>query len=382
MIKRVVVSNFKSLGTVSVDLGPITVLIGRSGTGKTNFVQSLQFLRDFLLGDQTVTNRLGGWPAILPAGRKFPLSMTFIINFEIPGVTGEYHYELEFNCQAGNPGRMHKEFLSLGGTTLFHQESGKWVEPPKVIPLPNPGSPSLGAITGIQEIAIAQVFLTEGIGCYSFGENAMLTTGNQAEAGRGFGDKGTNYVRAFAGIVNNLQALSHWKEIVASLHQLNRSVKSVELHAPDRGKIVVGHAAGDSSLVLDLSQESEGFRRFFAHLIALYQSPSKQLLVFEQPETGIHPGALAMLADEFKECASSGEAQTSSGRGQIILTTHSPELLNRFDPNDVRLVEMENFITAISPVSPEQIEAIQEDLLQTGELLTTDPARPAIPANV
>ena len=49
MLKRVHVRNFKSLGDVTVDLEPVTVLIGRSGTGKTNFVEALRFLRDSLL---------------------------------------------------------------------------------------------------------------------------------------------------------------------------------------------------------------------------------------------------------------------------------------------------------------------------------------------
>ena len=38
MLKRVHITNFKSLADVVVDLEPLTVLIGRSGTGKTNFV--------------------------------------------------------------------------------------------------------------------------------------------------------------------------------------------------------------------------------------------------------------------------------------------------------------------------------------------------------
>ena len=48
MIKRIRICNFKSLGDVTVDLEPITALIGCSGTGKTNFVEALRFLRDFL----------------------------------------------------------------------------------------------------------------------------------------------------------------------------------------------------------------------------------------------------------------------------------------------------------------------------------------------
>jgi AAA ATPase domain len=46
MIHRFRVRVFKSIADVDVDLSPVTVLVGRSGTGKSNFVQALRFLRD------------------------------------------------------------------------------------------------------------------------------------------------------------------------------------------------------------------------------------------------------------------------------------------------------------------------------------------------
>ncbi len=44
MIHRFRVQNFKSLIDVSVDLEPMTVLVGKSGTGKSNFVEAIQTL--------------------------------------------------------------------------------------------------------------------------------------------------------------------------------------------------------------------------------------------------------------------------------------------------------------------------------------------------
>ncbi len=103
-------------------------------------------------------------------------------------------------------------------------------------------------------------------------------------------------------------------------------------------------------------------------MLALYQRPSKQTLLFEHPEDSIHPGALSLLAEEFN--AAPGE-----GRGQVILTTHSPDFLDHFAAEQVRVVELDELQTRIGPVSDEQREAIQEKLLEPGELLTVDPAR-------
>lgn len=103
-------------------------------------------------------------------------------------------------------------------------------------------------------------------------------------------------------------------------------------------------------------------------MLALYQNPSKQTLIFEHPETGLHPGALESLAEEFKDCA-------EDGRGQVILTTHSPQLLDYFQAKFIRVVDIDHQQTRIGPLAPEQLESVKEHLLFPGELLTVDPAR-------
>ena len=172
-----------------------------------------------------------------------------------------------------------------------------------------------------------------------------------------------------------MQDLNVRKSIVDSLQRINPSVASVELDSiqqPQRA--IVGHKFNEKTLALELSQESDGFRRFYAHLLALYQTPPKQTLIFEHPEDGIHPGALALLAEEFRSAP-------SNDRGQVILTTHSPQLLDHFDAEQIRVVEIDGFETRIGPMSTEQQAALQDDLLDSGELLTVDPARIKSPAS-
>src|SRR5580704_436854 len=65
MIKQIRIQNFRSLVDVTVDLDPLTVLIGRSGTGKSNFVQAIRFLRD-LLTARSVNDGSGLWARLFP----------------------------------------------------------------------------------------------------------------------------------------------------------------------------------------------------------------------------------------------------------------------------------------------------------------------------
>lgn len=130
----------------------------------------------------------------------------------------------------------------------------------------------------------------------------------------------------------------------------------------------MSHKATGKLFELNLQQESDGFRRFYAHLLALYQSPPKLTLIFEEPENAIYPGALSLLADEFR-------AAPRENRGQVIITTHNPTLLDSFDVDNIRVVEMRDGKTLIGPVSKEQTAAVKDRLLTTGDLLKIDQPR-------
>jgi predicted ATPase len=373
MIKHIRIVNFKSLGDVSVDLDPVTVLIGQSGTGKSNFVEAIRFFRDYLrFGNDTFLADRGGWQGILPATATKPVTLSIGLRFDVPGIREEYEYWLRFEQPQQGPSappQFKEEGLKLGGRGLFHQSQGEWIQPPKVVSPPRAGSLVLGSLTGLPEVSRAHLVLSTGIGCYAFPDTVLLGPGSiQGTEQTGLADSGENFIQAFGAIVNNLQAWQYPLEIVAALRRLTASLKSVDLEMPQKNRIALSHDLEGNALVFRLHQQSEGFRRLLAHLIALYQSPPKQTLVFEEPEKGIHPGVLAVLAEEFLTCP-------SQGRGQVILTTHSPELLNRFEPEMLRVVEIQNYVTRIGPLVQDQLSSVREKLLQPGELLTVDPAR-------
>jgi predicted ATPase len=375
MINRLRVQNFKSIIDVTVDLSPVNVLVGKSGTGKSNFIQSLRLLRDVLSAQpQSLQVLHQQWAQFRPAAMSEG-TISFELEFSIAGIDERFKYQLSLWQQMGQLPT--EERLTLGDRCLFHQALGgqpqhgpKWVVEPATLPALQPGPIALGRIPSISDVVIAFTAVTSGIGCYGFSDT-VLCTGNQQphQFTTGLDDTGTNFLTVLKDIVSNLQDFRVRKSIVGALQRLNPSVSSVELdNIQQPQRVVVGHKFDAKTLSLDLSQESDGFRRFYAHLLALYQRPPKQTLMFEHPEDGIHPGALALLAEEFK-------LAPQQGRGQVILTTHSPKLLDHFDAEQIRVVELDGFKTRIGPVSDEQKEAIHDHLLDPGELLTVDPAR-------
>src|SRR5216117_3903988 len=96
MIKRVQIQNFRSLVNVTVHLDPLTVLIGRSGTGKSNFVQAIRFLRDCLNTRNMNAGALGGAnPVLHVAHQKEPLD--YNLRFSIAGIGESFEYGLRVN---------------------------------------------------------------------------------------------------------------------------------------------------------------------------------------------------------------------------------------------------------------------------------------------
>lgn len=369
MIHRFRVENFKSIVDVDVDLSPITVLVGKSGTGKSSFVQALRFLRDVLLSKPTLHQ---SWHELRPV-MALDATTRFCVQFSVAGIDEEFRYELSIGN--GGPAQPpESERLTLGTRCLFHQVkavrgAAKWEVEPELIQVPTPGAIALGRIPSISEIVIAFTALTSGIGCYMFSDRVLCQAIGENQPTRGLADDARNFLDALKDLLSNLQDLKVRKSIVAALQRVNASISSVELNDIQKPtKVVVGHRFDGKTLALDLSQESDGFRRFYAHLLAVYQQPPKQTLIFEHPEDGIHPGALSLLAEEF-------QAAPDAGRGQVILTTHSPKLLDYFDVEQIRAVELAGLETRIGFISAEQKEAIRDRLLEPGELLTVDPAR-------
>lgn len=365
MIKQIRIQNFRSLVDVTVDLDPLTVLIGRSGTGKSNFVQAIRVLRDSLNSRQMNANALGGAHRVLHVDHlDQPLNYNF--HFSIVGIDDSFEYGLRFIPASSN---VLEEYLKLGPKPLFHQSHGKWAHAPEVLPLPPPQAIMLGAIPGLQESTFAYVALRSGIGCYDFPGEVLAGQGNQGNpAVYGFADRGDNYLLVSERILSDLGKAHSWKQMAQSMRAVNRAAHSLTLNAPNPDRLDIGYRLNGRLLAFDVRQESEGLRRYLAHMLAMYQNPSKQTLLFEHPESGLHPGALESLAYEFKACA-------RDGRGQVILTTHSPQLLDYFPAESLRVVDIENLETRIGPVAPEQMESLRERLLQPGELLTVDPAR-------
>jgi predicted ATPase len=95
----------------------------------------------------------------------------------------------------------------------------------------------------------------------------------------------------------------------------------------------------DSDYPFRAHQLSDGTLRFMCLATALLQPLRPATMLFDEPELGLHPYALTLLGNLFKQAA---EAYGSSVRKQVIISTQSAALLSEFAPEDVIIVERHN----------------------------------------
>src|SRR4051794_3211345 len=83
-LQRVRIRGYKSIAFCDVKLDPLTILVGRNASGKSNFLDALAFVRDAIATNITeATNRHGGWHSVLS---RFSLSgeIAFELDMSLP----------------------------------------------------------------------------------------------------------------------------------------------------------------------------------------------------------------------------------------------------------------------------------------------------------
>ena len=116
----------------------------------------------------------------------------------------------------------------------------------------------------------------------------------------------------------------------------------------------------------DASQLSDGTLRMLGILTAIHQRPAPPLIAIEEPELTVHPGAVAVLADELVDAAH---------RTQMLVTTHSPDLVARMPLDSLRVVEMTAEGTKVGRVSEHQVDAVNDKLFSPGDLIRIEGLR-------
>jgi predicted ATPase len=394
LIRRVRLRNFRSIAYCDVELEPLTVLVGRNGSGKSNFVDALALVRETLRHsfDWGVGYR-GGFHAarFLGADESDPISIELDLEFR-DGRRGLYGLDihdprthrqyrarewlkiyrgedllLEFLVKDDRLTTwfVHEGFASVpvaqgpGRVAVFTREN---------VPPAAPDRPYLSTIAVVPN-ARDVYYALQGIASYNLEPRAMRLAWSEGGGKDLLEPHGSN----IAGVLERLQSEqpeTMAERVNAYLQYIAPSIDEVRSERLDSFTVLAFYQK-----ILNRREKlsplmvSDGTLRALGCLVAVAQQadwgPPIRLVAIEEPEDAIHPAALAGLMAAFDE---------ATVEKQVILTTHSPALLDRMDLESHRLLVVETGPdgTRITPPDRGSLKSVQEKLTTFGELLSYD----------
>jgi predicted ATPase len=392
-ITRVWARNFKSIRELDLELGPLTVLVGPNASGKSNVLDVLRFISDALRRslDAAVTTRQGigavrrttrkGRPPDVEVGFRaergtFRFDYSFVLGSRSEGL---YYVKREYGVVT--PSDRGEEPID------FEIRDGRLVKPQ--VPDGEPFETSELALPSLRHILFwhpvesggrryratrTSIDVTNVLNFFGLMQFYRLFPDDMREPRKPMNslllaEDGSN----LASVLREMKRRRspYLGEIKSTLGQVVSGLTDVDVKQAG-GFFVVkmqhsGANGGGAGSTFDLSQESDGTVRLLGLLTALYQERPGSLMGIEEPGLTIHPGAQAVLADVMIEAAS---------RTQVLVTTHSPDLIDRLPIESLRAVQIQDGCTKVGQVSDTQVEAVRDGLFTSGELHSMEGLEP------
>jgi predicted ATPase len=325
-LDTITVKGFKSIASIEkLKLGAINVVIGPNGSGKSNFIGVFSFLhaiREAHLQDYVL--KAGGAEKVLHFGSKVTKSLQLHISFQ----EGVNQYELSLTPTQSDE-------LVPATEMVYFWDKQKYPNGPY-----GQGVSRIGKEAGIsapkgQPIAAYVRSHLDRWRLYHVHDTSSSSPMKKTAD--------VNDNRFLRSDGSNLAPFLYYlrEKHTASYSLIRRTVQRVtpffddfqlEPQKLNPGKILLEWKHIGSEGYFDASSFSDGTLRFIA-LTTLFLQPEAyrpSVILVDEPELGLHPYAITMLASLVKQAAT---------KTQVIVSTQSPLLLDHFAPEDVLVAD-------------------------------------------
>jgi predicted ATPase len=368
MITKLRIQNFKCLRDVTIELGGLTVLIGLNDSGKSSILEAIH-----LLGETTRQSfrKIFQGPLALDkvVWRREP---SRVVEWSLAGSSGEAAFSYDLGLREG---RIEAERLTASGEAavtwvpgmgweLRDEGGSERVE--------FPGTEMSGVFVACARKRASPMQLAEAIrstGRYRLDPDSLRMPAIPT-AGAVLSPTGDNLAAVLDGLISGPDR----RAVVALESALNEAIPTLNgLSVPPAPggrpgeKVIEFVLAGNGKRPITIPCElaSDGAMLLTAFLTLAY-SDSPDLLLIKEPENGLHPARLKDVVMLLRKIAS---GEIGNRPRQVVLTTHSPLLLNFAKPEEVRIVRRDlETGTTVTPM--DQIEGIGSllDEFGVGEL--------------
>src|SRR5258708_2715354 len=344
----ITIKGFKSIASIDkLALRPINVLIGANGSGKSNFIGVFDFLHEIREGRlRDYVLKSGGAEKILHFGSKTTKEIYFDMSF----ANGKYHYGLGLAPTAadglypseesfkGNDGAIDRRRTSFLPAELRGQEA----------------SISHNRHTGVAKLVRDRISLWRLYHLHDTSATSPMRKTTKVDDNRFLRPDGAN-LAAFLYYLQEKRGDSY-SLIVRTVQRVAPFFADFRLdplrREPDDIKLEWRHKRSDQ--YFNASSLSDGTLRFMA-LATLFLQPREyrpSVIIVDEPELGLHPYAIGMLAALIHQ---------ASVDSQVIVSTQSSLLLDYFKPEDVLVADLVDGGTQLTRLKPKQLSKWLKD---------------------
>jgi predicted ATPase len=413
MVTQLRIQNFKSLRDVTLDLQRVNLLIGPNNCGKTNVLKALKFFSEFLSGKSISKKQMLTLPYQPVANKEQPLLLTLQTTYSNnywgslqigPQITSENYPYYTIVAGADNDKKGYKgnlfniknleKYFTDFEAAYFGREQGS-IEIPdnyKLDRLPSQyggfyfkkvdetrtysnnvlvpvnidsnynyyDSYAKRAFTAIEKISIYRPDPTKLLGPYPVvnEESVVEDASNLVAFLQVMRNK---HHKVYERIEEDLHRfVPEFKTISFDIVEVDKN-HSIRLQYPDKSFAKIG-LLDNQERTFWSEDLSEGILYFLSLLAIIHQPNPPKLLLLEEPEKGIHPRRIREVLDLIFELAEEKDIQ-------VIMTTHSPLVVDRFSdmPESVFILEKPENETIVKNLQRDIIEPMNKKFREAGE---------------
>ena len=372
LVQSLALKRFRSLRDTVVKLDNPTFLVGRNGAGKSNFVDAFSFLAEAMVSPlPAVFDRRGGVATVTHRtsnrGRRADLGMRVDLK-DLDETTERAGYAFELRAVKDYGFKVVREqcvVVRKDGSKDWFARCDREFESSRrsLEPAPMEDALVLPLVGGHRRFRAVHQCLAE-MAVYRI-DPAVLREMQDPDDGVRLHPDGRNAASVLREIWNRGEEDGERIcEILASVVP-----HTVEVNPRRRGNKLALEFVQDwgrsEPVKLEAFGMSDGTLRALGLLVAVFQRPAPSVLVIEEPEATMHPGALGAVLDLLRHAGRST---------QVIVTTHSPEALDAkwIRNKHLRVVTWDAGVSRVARISTATRETLRKQLAGAGELLRSN----------
>ena len=351
-LDKLTIKGFKSIRTLeNFELTNLNVLIGGNGAGKSNFIDFFRMLRAMMelpLPGLTSANLKayiadgGGSDDFLFNGPKITEQI------EVETKFGPNGYRFKLAPTADDTFIINDEARYFKGGTAGWCELGSGSATPQLLK-----DKDKRGVSGGRNVASYVYDSISAWKIYHFHDTSKVAPMRRFET-----IDDSDYLRFDAaniapfllGLRNNEE--SAYNQIVDTIRLVTPFFNDFILKPSKKEKVRLRWKQKGSDYPLKPHHLSDGTLRFICLTTALLQPDPPSTIIIDEPELGLHPYAIEILAELI---------EATSKKTQLIVSTQSPSLVDYFEPNNVIVVNREKGASVFKRLIKGELSSWLED---------------------